>query len=132
MRILLDTQCWLWMVAASDRFDASTRQLLLDEDNDLILSAASSWEIAIKYALGKLPLPSAPADYVPSRMIATGVSGLPVEHRHALQVSRLPLLHGDPFDRLLVAQAQIERLTLLTADRQLEGYDVELLRVGVP
>ena len=129
MKILLDTHCWLWMVAASHRFDEATRELLLDEDNDLLLSAASSWEIAIKHALGKLPLPAPPAEYVPSRMIATGVAGLAVEHRHALHVSELPPHHRDPFDHLLIAQAQLDELTLLTADSRLEAYDVDLLRV---
>ena len=129
MKLLLDTHCWLWMVAASHRLDEATRSLLLDEDNDLLLSAASSWEIAIKHALGKLPLPAPPAEYVPSRMIATGVAGLPVEHRHALRVAALPPHHRDPFDRLLVSQAQLEGLTLLTADPQLEAYDVGLLRI---
>ena len=129
MRILLDTQCWLWMVAASNRLDQATRELLLDEGNDLLLSAASSWEISIKYALGKLPLPSPPDEYVPSRMIATGVRGLPVEHRHALWVSRLPPHHRDPFDRLLVAQAQLDNLTLLTADSQLGSYEIAMIRI---
>lgn len=126
MRILLDTQCWLWMQAAPERFSSSARRLVESHDHELLLSAASSWEIAIKHALGKLPLPEAPSRYVPSRMRTSGVAGLAIEHSHALRVAELPGHHRDPFDRLLVAQAQIENLVLLTADRQLEPYDAEL------
>ena len=92
-----------------------------------MLSAASSWEIAIKYALGKLPLPAPPPEYVPSRMQASGTGALPITHAHALHVASLPTHHRDPFDRLLVAQAQVESLPLLTADPQLGRYDIELL-----
>jgi len=80
-----------------------------------------------KYALGKLPLPSPPAQYVPDRMQSSGVDALPVRPKHALRVAALPPHHRDPFDRLLVAQAQIERLPLLTADTQLSQYELELL-----
>jgi PIN domain nuclease of toxin-antitoxin system len=100
--------------------------LLESSSNDLVLSAASSWEISIKYALGKLPLPEPPSRYIPSRMASSGSSGLAVEHAHAIRVAELPPHHRDPFDRLLVAQAQIEKLVLLTADRQFESYDVKL------
>ena len=116
------------MQTAPERFARPTLEAIRDPDNDLFLSAASSWEIAIKYALDRLPLPVPPVDYVPSRMESSGVQGLAVEHRHALATGALPPHHRDPFDRLLVAQAQVERLTLLTADPQLEAYDVALLR----
>ena len=127
MNILLDTQCWLWMQAAPERFSAEALRVVEDGGNRLFLSAASSWEIAIKYALGKLPLPTAPSIYVPERMSTSGVEALAVEHAHALQVAELPPHHRDPFDRLLVAQARLEKLPLLTADRQLEPYGVEIL-----
>ncbi len=94
--------------------------------NDLLLSAASSWEIAIKYAIGKLPLPQPPSVYVPTRMETSGTTGLPIQHSHSLRVAELPRHHRDPFDRLLIAQAQVERLTIVTADRQLERYDVDI------
>jgi PIN domain nuclease of toxin-antitoxin system len=124
---LLDTQCWLWMQAEPDRFSAETRKLLLSPGNELYLSAASSWEIAIKYALGKLPLPEPPASYVPSRMQTSGVIGLAIEHAHALRVDSLPPHHRDPFDRLLVAQAQLEDLSLVTADRVLAQYSITIV-----
>ncbi len=128
MKVLLDTHCWLWMQTAPERFSASALEVLQDLENELFLSAASSWEIAIKYGLGRLPLPVPPAEYVPSRMESTGCLALAVEHRHALATAALPRHHRDPFDRLLVAQARVERMTLLTADPQLEAYDVELLK----
>lgn len=115
------------MQAQSKRLSRETRALLEDPENQLFLSAASSWEIAIKYAMGKLPLPLPPVEYVLGRMETSGTSPLPVQHIHALHAGSLPLHHADPFDRLLIAQAQVENLELLTADRQFEAYEVELL-----
>jgi PIN domain nuclease of toxin-antitoxin system len=127
LTLLLDTHCWLWMQTEPEKFGEEARGLIDDGANDLLFSAASSWEIAIKYALDKLPLPLPPREYVLSRMESSGVSPLPVEHRHALRVAELPHHHRDPFDRLLVAQAQLEGVPLLTADRQIEPYDVPIL-----
>jgi PIN domain nuclease of toxin-antitoxin system len=126
VRFLVDTRCWLWLQASPERLAPEVLSLLESSSNDLVLSAASSWEISIKYALGKLPLPEPPSRYIPSRMASSGSSGLAVEHAHAIRVAELPPHHRDPFDRLLVAQAQIEKLVLLTADRQFESYDVKL------
>ncbi|HEY5855165.1 MAG TPA: type II toxin-antitoxin system VapC family toxin [Aldersonia sp.] len=100
--------------------------LLADSEQDLLFSAASSWEIAIKVALGKLTLPIDPAVYVPDRTRSSGVVARPVTHSHALAVATLPLYHRDPFYRLLVTQARLEDLTLLTADRVFEDYDVSV------
>lgn len=111
-----------------ERFSETTlSEVLLDPEAELLLSAASSWEIAIKFQLGKLPLPCAPDKYVPSRMQSSGVTGLAIEHAHTVHVATLPLHHRDPFDRLLVAQAQLESLHLLTGDKKLEQYDVAIL-----
>ncbi len=126
MRFLLDTHCWLWLQTESDKFSEEVRTALGDPANEIILSAVSSWEIAIKYARGKLPLPEPPSRYVPSRMATSGTSSMPIHHSHTLRVAELPLHHRDPFDRLLVAQAQIERLTLVSADPQLTQYDIDL------
>jgi PIN domain nuclease of toxin-antitoxin system len=126
MKVLLDTHCWLWMQAKSQRLSPATRVLLEDPENQLFLSAASSWEIAIKYALGKLPLPLPPTEYVLSRMASSGTLSLPIQQIHALLAGGLPQHHSDPFDRLLIAQAQAENLTLLTADSQFEAYEVDL------
>ena len=127
MRVLLDTQAWLWMQAAPARFSPGARQLVEDPATTLLLSAASSWEIAIKYGLGKLELPDPPDVYVPDRMRFGGVTPLPIEHSHALRVAALDLHHRDPFDRLLVAQAQVEKLPILSADPVFERYGVEFI-----
>jgi PIN domain nuclease of toxin-antitoxin system len=128
VRLLLDTQVWLWMLAAPERLSAGGRRLVLSLDHELLLSAASAWEIAIKHALGKLKLPGKPAELVPEWMTRTGVTPLAVLHRHALHVAALPPHHRDPFDRMLVAQAQLEQLAILTADRQFARYDVTVKR----
>lgn len=129
MKLLLDTHVWLWLQYAPERLG---RALALAEDpgNELLFSAASSWEIALKWALGKLPLPEPPATYVPTRMVTSGVVPLAVEHRHALAVATLPLHHRDPFDRLLVAQAITEGVTVLTADVAFTAYDVDVIWTG--
>jgi PIN domain nuclease of toxin-antitoxin system len=130
VKILIDTGAWLWSLADPERLNERARDLLSDPANALYLSAASSWEIAIKVALGKLSLPEPPGKYIPRRMAALGVLGLPVEHVHALKTFDLPTHHRDPFDRILIAQAQTESLTLLTADRVFRAYDVAVFWAG--
>jgi PIN domain nuclease of toxin-antitoxin system len=127
VRILVDTQCWLWMVSDPDRLSRQARRRILDIENERVLSAASGWEIAIKYSIGKLELPEPPEAFVPSRMALTLTTPLAVQIHHALQASRLPSHHRDPFDRLLIAQAQAEKLPILTSDRQFKLYDVEVI-----
>ncbi len=127
MRILLDTQVFLWLANAPTRLNTTASDLLADQANELFLSSASSWEIAIKHSRGKLALPIAPARFVLSRMQRFDLTGLAVEHVHALHVAELPHHHNDPFDRLLVAQAQLEGLSLATADRRLAEYDAPVL-----
>jgi PIN domain nuclease of toxin-antitoxin system len=112
------------MAAAPERLSVKARELVDAGDHELYLSAASSWEIAIKYSAGKLRLPEPPARYVPSRLEALRVIPLPIEHSHALHVATLPVHHRDPFDRVLIAQAQMENLQILTADRLFRAYDV--------
>ncbi len=127
MRLLLDTQVWLWMLAAPERLSRKSRAVVAAAENELLLSAASAWEIAIKHGLGKLTLPEPPEEYIPGLMLRTGVTPLPVHHRHALRVASLPPHHRDPFDRLLVAQAQLEDLPIMTADRTFRSYDIEVV-----
>lgn len=127
MRILLDTQCWLWMAAFPEKLSPRTRELVEDERHELYLSAASAWEIAIKHSLGKLQLPESPERYVMNRCDRLRTEPLPIDHAHALRVATLPPHHRDPFDRLLVAQAQIEGLPILTSDQVFGRYDVDLL-----
>ena len=126
MKYLLDTEVWLWSLSEPDRLNDETRNLLARSGEELFLSAASSWEIAIKSALGKLPLPEPPASYVPKRMEAQGIRALAIEHSHALRVYALPHHHRDPFDRLIIAQAEAERMTILTADAAFRQYSAML------
>jgi PIN domain nuclease of toxin-antitoxin system len=127
MPVLLDTQVWLWMVSDPSRLGREARSLVEDPGEALLLSAASSWEIAIKHGLGKLDLPGDPQVLVPEWMTRSGVRPLPVHHHHALGVAHLPPHHRDPFDRLLVVQATIEGVPILSSDRVFEAYDVELI-----
>jgi PIN domain nuclease of toxin-antitoxin system len=129
VKLLLDTHVWLWLQHAPERLGKAL-PLVEDTRNALLLSAASAWEIAIKWRLGKLPLPEPPASYVPSRMASSGVDALPVTHAHALAVAALPPHHTDPFDRLLIAQATAEDARFLTADAAVLAYDVDVIWTG--
>jgi PIN domain nuclease of toxin-antitoxin system len=127
VNILLDTHAFLWLTSAPGRFRDSVRVQLRDPDTALMLSVASIWEIALKVGLGKLSLPVPVEDYVRSRMARHGVDVLPIGVGHACRVSELPHHHRDPFDRLLVAQGQLEGVAILTADRAFSLYDVETI-----
>lgn len=126
-RVLLDTHIWLWFIAAPSRLGKKGLHLLENNSTELFLSAASSWEIAIKYKLGRIPLPEPPDTFIPPRLIRDGIKSLPVEHQHACHVANLPHHHRDPFDRILIAQSQIERCAFITADKKLKEYDVEMI-----
>lgn len=131
MRILLDTHSFVWAFLEPARLNLRARALFDEMREPLYLSAASSWEIAIKSGLEKLALPEPAPSFVPSRMAAAGIRALAVEHVHALRVAELPAHHADPFDRLLIAQAQLERMTILSADPLFALYDVETIWAGV-
>ncbi len=128
MRILVDTQCWLWLCVSPERLSRKTIDRLIDSETERLLSAASIWEMVIKYDLGKLPLPVRPSDFVPTRLATTQTEVLEISADHALRVGGLPHHHRDPFDRMIIAQALVEGARLLTADRSLDAYGVELLR----
>lgn len=128
MRLLLDTHVFLWLESEPERINVPTRAIVEDADNELYLSAVSAWEIVIKHALGKLHLPSDPVIYVPSRVARSGLGQLDVSTEHALAVGALPSHHDDPFDRLLIAQAEIEGMTLVTADERMLRYPIRTIR----
>jgi PIN domain nuclease of toxin-antitoxin system len=128
MRILLDTHVLLWSLAREDRLDRATRSLIEDSSTDVLFSAASIWEIAIKSRLGRPSFQLAPSE-IAAAAIETGFTELPVRSPAACLVAELPPHHRDPFDRLLVAQAMTEPARLYTADKQLVPYSelVELI-----
>lgn len=115
------------MVGAPARLSEASRELLRDPANELFLSAASAWEIAIKHGLGRLELPGPPAEVVGEWMARSGVTPLAILHSHALHVAELPPHHADPFDRVLVAQARLEEVPILTADDAFGAYEVEVV-----
>ncbi len=127
MRILLDTHYWLWMATGDRRVSPAMREALESRRNDVFVSAASIWETAIKYRLGKLALPLPPHVYAPTMLARAGFQSLAITTAHAAAVAALPDLHRDPFDRLLVAQALAEDLTLATADPVVRSYAVACL-----
>lgn len=127
MKLLLDTQCWLWWFAQPEKLSESVIEQIADEANELWFSVASVWEMGIKVSIGKLPLPESIGDYVSTRMTQLGAQSLDIMTAHAVQVSALPLYHRDPFDRMLIAQAQLEDMTLVSADSMFQQYDIALL-----
>ena len=127
MKLLLDTCTFLWAIAGGAELSKAARDALTNPDNDVYLSAVSAWEIAVKHALGRLPLPEPPDRYVPAQRRARGVAALPLDEDAALQLVRLPHLHRDPFDRMLVCQALAGALTLVTPDPEIARYPVRIL-----
>jgi PIN domain nuclease of toxin-antitoxin system len=127
VKYLLDTSVFLWAIGPYELLSQKAQDILDSGQHDLFLSAASSWEIAIKSSIDKLPLPEPAAQYVSRMLLTTGIRSLPITHIHALAVADLPRHHTDPFDRMLVAQAQLERMVLLTTDKNMLKYDVATL-----
>ncbi len=125
MRLLIDTHVFLWWIGDDPRLSKKARRIISEGDNQLYLSAASGWEIAIKAKLGKLQIDGDATTFIIEHMHLNSIDQLPVSISHALHVSTLEDLHRDPFDRLLVAQARLERMPILTADHYIAAYPVE-------
>ena len=129
MRLLLDTNVLIWMsdpdAFEAERLDAATRALISDRRNEVVFSVVGVWEVAIKFALRKAGFALDP-QVLREGLIDSGFDELPVTGEHALAVRDLPRIHRDPFDRMLVAQAQVERLTLLTGDTTVARYPVSI------
>jgi PIN domain nuclease of toxin-antitoxin system len=125
MRLLLDTHVWLWLVAAPERLSRDARDRLELSDTQLYLSAASGWEMSIKQQFGRLELGGPAERVIPELMLRSDVTPLPITHLHGLRAGALPPHHRDPFDRMLIAQAQLEGLPIMTADAAFAAYDVE-------
>ena len=127
MRAILDTHTFLWWNMDDPHLSKAAREFIGDGKNEVFLSAASAWEIAIKCARGRLTLPEDPGGYVADRMVTHHFLSLPVQISHALQVFNLPDIHQDPFDRLLVAQSQLEDIPILTANTVIPQYGVRVI-----
>jgi PIN domain nuclease of toxin-antitoxin system len=127
VRLLLDTCTFLWIVGGAKELSSRAREAFADPANEALLSAASAWEIAVKHRLGRLPLPAPPDDFVPAQRAAHGIEPLAVDEEAALHVAKLPDLHRDPFDRLLVAQALVGGFVVVTPDEPIRQYPVRTL-----
>ena len=124
MRLLLDMATFLWIVSDAPELSDRARELVVDSENDVYLRTVSAWEISVKHALGRLPLQDSPERFVAEQKKQQGIEELPLDEESALHLSRLPVLHKDPFDRMLVCQAITQGLLLLTPDELISQYPV--------
>ncbi|MCC7049074.1 MAG: type II toxin-antitoxin system VapC family toxin [Alphaproteobacteria bacterium] len=127
MRLLIDTHALLWWTIDDPQLSRKARSTIMDEDTTIIVSAASAWEIATKFRLGKLPSAAAIAGDVEAAAIEEGFDTLAVSMRHAQLAGTMQGDHGDPFDRMLAAQAQLEGLPIISGDRVFDGFGVKRL-----
>jgi len=127
MRCLLDTHVFLWMAAAPDKLSLKAREIISRESHMLHLSAASGWEIALLQNLGRIELPDIPQRFIPEAIHQLRVTPLPIGFSAAITAATLPLIHRDPFDRILIAEAVKENMVILTKDKKIAAYDVQVL-----
>ncbi|HZM11279.1 MAG TPA: type II toxin-antitoxin system VapC family toxin [Candidatus Limnocylindrales bacterium] len=127
MKVLLDTHIFLWAISDPDRLSSRTQQIVKDARNDVLLSVVSAWEIAVKSSLGKLDLPRPAMAFVQRQLARHRIGLLPLSLSHLSALESLPWHHRDPFDRMLVAQCREEGASLITVDKQLHRYEVEIL-----
>ncbi|MBC8228839.1 type II toxin-antitoxin system VapC family toxin [bacterium] len=124
MKILLDTHIFLWFISGDTRLSESLKEIIREPDNEVYLSVVSVWEAIIKHQLGKLPLPESPEIYLPKQRQRHLICSLPVDEESVAQLSQLPPIHRDPFDRMLISQAIQHKLTILTVDDAIRAYPV--------
>ncbi len=127
MKLLLDTCAFLWFQADSPQLSPTARALILDPGNEVCLSAVSAWEIARKYAQGRISLPSHPSTLIPAVRQDSGIASLPLTETDALAAEKLQQFHKDPFDRMLIAQALMGGLAIITSDSAFEPYPVRVI-----
>jgi PIN domain nuclease of toxin-antitoxin system len=127
MKVLLDTHTFLWWITDDPKLSSKSRDIIYDGSNELFLSAATGWEIAIKAKLNRIQLPEHPELFISEQLRINGIQSLPIQMGHALHVFTLPDYHRDPFDRMLVAQSQLEDLPILTADPLISLYRVDVI-----
>lgn len=130
MKLLLDTHVWLWMGLQPKRIGRKARALLEDRENDLGVSVATAWEVVLKTAIGKLELPMDASEYVRTRFRRSGATVIPITLDHVLALASLNEQRGDPFDRILVAQALADNRALVTADKKLLAYPIMTVSAG--
>jgi len=130
MKYLLDTAVWLWSIGPVERIRRQAREMLENGGEEIYLSSATSWEICIKLRTGKLSFPEPPARHISRFMARQSLRPLSITHAHAQKVYDLPNHHRDPFDRMLIAQALVEEMAILTADRCFAKYRVQLVWCG--
>ncbi len=124
MRLLLDTCTFLWLIIGSEELTSRAKDLFTDPDNEVFLSAVSAWEISVKHAIGRLDLPEAAQVFIPRQREQHQIQSLPLVEQAALQVSSLPGIHSDPFDRMLISQALYHALTIVSPDEMIRKYPV--------
>lgn len=127
MRLLLDTCTFLWIVIDSPELSHRAKEVFQNIENEVFLSSVSTWEIAVKYTLGKLPLPESPEKYIPRLRKSHGIDSLPLDEESSLQLTKLPHLHRDPFDRMLICQSIIGGMAILTPDPSISQYPVHCI-----
>jgi PIN domain nuclease of toxin-antitoxin system len=127
MRVLFDTHSFLWWIEDDPRLSSTVKEIIGDRSNELFFSAASGWEIAIKAKTGKLNISDIPEKFVMEQLAINAVTILPIQINHALHIYNLPNHHRDPFDRILIAQSQLENLPIMTVDAQIVRYSVETI-----
>jgi len=125
MKVLLDTHAFLWLITEDHRLSETARQTFLNRENSLFFSAASLWEICIKISLEKISLKSGWFQTIQDEMKLNTILWLPIEMPHCAEVTKLPFHHRDPFDRMLIAQAFVENMQLLSRDRHLSDYAIK-------
>jgi PIN domain nuclease of toxin-antitoxin system len=127
MRALLDTHTFLWWVTNQPQLSPDVRAILSDRNHQIFFSVASGWEITIKAQLGRLELPNQLEYFIANQLAINSFQVLPIELKHALQIYHLPNHHKDPFDRILVAQSQVEDLPLLSVDKKISQYEIRMI-----
>jgi PIN domain nuclease of toxin-antitoxin system len=125
MRFLIDTHTLLYWLDGDKRLPMGARKIIGDEDNEVIVSAATAWEIATKVRIGKLPGATEVASRLPAILASQGFESLPISVPHAMRAGMLPGPHRDPFDRMLIAQAQAENIPIISNDRAFDSYRVQ-------
>jgi PIN domain nuclease of toxin-antitoxin system len=129
MKLLLDTHVFLWFISGDNRLPESARDSIRDLNNEVYLSVVSQWEATVKYQLGKLPLPQSPETYIPAMRQQHQIASLSLDEASVSQLAGLPLLHRDPFDRMLICQAQAHGFVLVTIDETIMSYSVPVLNL---